>query len=342
MANPRSMTENSTSKIPWSKWHQKLHKELLLKPYLLPQDGFVLVAVSGGQDSMALLQLIIDLQRIYKWRIYVWHGNHSWHNESKRIAIALKEWCLKKEIKFYSNEANASSIQTEALARKWRYETLQGIAKTIIADQKRDITCNILTGHTASDRAETLLLNLARGTDLAGLGTLRIQRKINKKLLLTRPFLIFERNETAQICKELDITFWVDPTNKNNNLTRNNIRNLILTKLEKLYPGCSVRMASLAERFQNYKDDQKSLALLAINELKINKKSLRRTSFIELSISARATILTCWFSQIGMPIISSKTLEELSIKISQSPCGKRDLPNGWILEWAKEIILLKK
>ena len=87
----------------------------------------------------------------------------------------------------------------------------------------------VLTGHTSSDRAETLLLNLARGTDLAGLSSMRQCRPISKdhphkNVQLIRPLLGFSREDTALICSELGLPIWLDPANSNPDFSRNRVR----------------------------------------------------------------------------------------------------------------------
>ena len=63
---------------PWSPFHLRLHRLLLRRPQLLPPHATLLLAVSGGQDSMALVGLLRDLQRLHHWRLLLWHGDHGW------------------------------------------------------------------------------------------------------------------------------------------------------------------------------------------------------------------------------------------------------------------------
>ena len=84
----------------------RLHKRLKQNKSLLPNNTTLLLAISGGQDSMALLKLIVDLKRLYKWQVEVWHGDHQWHSKSEKIKEELKLWCLNKQISFHSNKAN--------------------------------------------------------------------------------------------------------------------------------------------------------------------------------------------------------------------------------------------
>ena len=121
------MSQSVQNERSWSKWHMRLHKRLKQNQSLLPSNSTLLLAISGGQDSMALLQLINDLKRLYKWQIEVWHGDHQWHTQSKKIEEELKLWCLNKEISFHSNQANKEEVVNEEKARNWRYKILSSV-----------------------------------------------------------------------------------------------------------------------------------------------------------------------------------------------------------------------
>ena len=156
----------------------RLHKRLKQNKSLLPSNSTLLLAISGGQDSMALLKLITDLKRLYQWRIEIWHGDHQWHKKSKKIEEELKLWCLNQQISFHSNKANKEEVANEEKARNWRYKNLI-IKAEFLSSKNLSFPCKrILTGHTATDRAETIIMNLARGTDLIGLSTLKEKRTL--------------------------------------------------------------------------------------------------------------------------------------------------------------------
>ena len=76
----------------WSPLHLRLHRHLLRQPALLPQSARLLVAVSGGQDSMALVALLQDLKRLHHWELQLWHGDHRWRPESSQQATELAAW----------------------------------------------------------------------------------------------------------------------------------------------------------------------------------------------------------------------------------------------------------
>ncbi len=330
----------STTNMSWTNWHNKLHKELQAKPNLLPSGANLLIAVSGGQDSMALLKLIIDLRTIYNWNLQVWHGDHGWHKNSKEIAKELKEWCELQNLKFHIAHTTKETTKTEAEARRWRYQELANSALRLASENAINPCNHVLTGHTGSDRAETLILNLARGTGLSGLSSLKDKRLFNEKLQLVRPMLSFSRNETKQICMDFHLPIWVDPSNENLNLKRNKIRQKILPVLEEMHPGCSLRMASLSERLEKYNIDQQELASLALNSLK-KQEGLCRKELAKLSSTARATILVRWLKQSGAPSLSTSQLKTISQRISRGkPPGSFNIAKGWVISWVKESIQL--
>jgi len=107
------MSDKKLTQKNWSSWHHKLHKEILTKKILIPKGSNILISVSGGQDSMALLTLINDLKKLHNWSISVWHGDHQWHEKSEKYAIELKSYCDKKNISFFCDQANKKNISSE-------------------------------------------------------------------------------------------------------------------------------------------------------------------------------------------------------------------------------------
>ena len=336
------MSQSVQNKSSWSKWHMRLHKRLKQNKYLLPSNSTLLLAISGGQDSMALLKLITDLRRLYKWQIEIWHGDHQWHNKSEQIEAELKLWCLNKQLSFNSNKASKEEVANEEKARDWRYKNLIMKAK-LLSSKNVDYPCEkILTGHTATDRAETIIMNLARGTDLIGLSTLTEQRTLENNLELVRPLLIFNREETLEICKEFNLPIWIDPSNENMDLTRNRIRKEILPILNSIYKGADSRIASVANRLESYSKDQKSFAAIAIEFCQGEyRNSLSRRKLINFTNSIRKTILFYWLKMIGIKRINSLQIEEINNKISKGkPPGTIYLHGEFLISWNKENIYI--
>ncbi|WP_269611336.1 tRNA lysidine(34) synthetase TilS [Prochlorococcus marinus] len=320
----------------------RLHKRLKQNKSLLPRNSTLLLAISGGQDSMALLKLIIDLRRLYQWQIEIWHGDHQWHAKSERTKEELKRWCLNEQISFHSKKAPKQDVTNEKKARDWRYKNLIIKAKLLSSKNIYYPCTRILTGHTATDRAETIIMNLARGSDLIGLSTLREQRALESNLELARPLLIFNRNETLEICKEFNLPIWIDPSNENINLTRNKIRKEILPILNSIYKGADSRIASLANRLESYSEDQQSLAKIAIKFCQGDEiNSLSRQKLSDFSNSIRKVILANWLKMLGVTRLTALQIEEINTKISQrNPPGNIHLHGNFLISWNKKTIYI--
>ena len=103
-----------------------------------------------------------------------------------------------------------------------------------------------------------------------------------------------------------------------------------------------MRIASLSERLSSYQEDQKAIALLAIDAIRI-REGLSRKKLICLPLTARTTILSKWLQIDGKLNISSKQLEEISQRIdSYKPSGSHSLPQGWQVSWSKELVSLSR
>jgi tRNA(Ile)-lysidine synthase len=204
--------------IPWSIWHAAVHR-LLRQRSLLPPDSSVLVAVSGGQDSICLLKLLADLRSKWNWYLQVVHCDHRWRTDSGDNARFVADLCGQWQIPCRVITADAVP-NGEAAARYWRYEVFTTVA---IEHQ----CTHVVTGHTATDRAETLLYNLMRGSGADGLQALSWQRSLSDTypaLQVVRPILHLTRQQTAEFCTHFHLAFWRDATNDDIAYTRNRIR----------------------------------------------------------------------------------------------------------------------
>ncbi|GFR47482.1 hypothetical protein Agub_g9211 [Astrephomene gubernaculifera] len=153
---------------PWTRLHARVHQALRAQR-LLDTDS-VLVAVSGGQDSMCLLQLLADLQPLFRWRLGVVHCDHGWRPDSAANAEFVRQFAEEQlQLPCYVRVAAPGSVHSEGRARKWRY----GVFAEVAAAHGYS---TVVTAHTATDRAETLMLNLLRGAGPDGLVALARER----------------------------------------------------------------------------------------------------------------------------------------------------------------------
>ena len=333
-SDSHTVGEQPSSALAWTAWHHRLHKWLLRHPQLLPDGARLLLAISGGQDSMALLKLLQDLRQQHQWSLQLWHGDHGWHPGSVGVASELQHWCTEQGFELTIEQAPAQLARTEAAARHWRYEALERQARRSDAD--------VVTGHTASDRAETLLLQMARGTDLAGLASLRPVRRLSPDgPWLRRPLLGFSRADTARIGRDLALPVWEDPSNDSTAFTRNRIRREVLPVLEALHPDCSRRMAAQAERLSEVRDTQLELGALVLEQLQAGD-GLERRRLGQLSHASRRQLLAQWLQQQGVPTLAAPLLDQLSRRLAAgAPGGSTHLPEGWQLHWQGNSLRLQ-
>lgn len=226
----------------WTPLHAQLHCTLRSRS-LLPKQQRLLVAVSGGQDSLCLIRLLLDLQPKWGWQIAIVHCDHRWRSDSAENADYVEQLAQGWSIPCYRVVA-ATVSTSEASARAWRYQALTDIAL------QQGYT-HVLTGHTASDRAETLLYNLMRGSGMDGLTALAWQRPIAPGVILVRPLLEITRSETTQFCQNAHLQIWQDATNFDLHYARNRIRQELTPYLQAHFnPQVTHALAQTAEILQ--------------------------------------------------------------------------------------------
>ena len=227
-----------SNRLNWTLLHANVH-QMLRQRQLLPQQRRVLIAVSGGQDSLCLAKLLLDLQPKWGWQLAIAHCDHRWpHDEG--IASHVQNLAQRLALPFYlqiGDEVGSS----EAAARQWRYQALTEIARSHGFQ-------DVVTGHTKSDRAETVLYNLIRGAGADGLQSLTWQRPLAEGIQLVRPLLDVTRAETLQFCQQQHLPIWDDAYNQDLNYARNRIRQELIPYLQRHFnPQVEAALAQTSE-----------------------------------------------------------------------------------------------
>ncbi len=217
---------------------------------LLPRGRKILVAVSGGADSLVLLHALNSLAAKNRWRISVAHFNHQLRGrasdaDEKFVGAAAKKFSLP----FFSERgqvarlAAQSKISVEMAARKLRHEFFARVARA------QKITA-VALAHHADDQVELFFLRLLRGAGGEGLAGMkwRSPSPADEKIALVRPLLGFSKAEIGAFARANKIGFRDDVTNFSNDFLRNRIRNELLPLLQKKYqPGLAKTVLRLME-----------------------------------------------------------------------------------------------
>jgi tRNA(Ile)-lysidine synthase len=299
--------------------------EFAEKNNMLLPGSFILCAVSGGMDSMCLLHILHRLSSEIGFRLGAVHFNHMLRGDSADAdAEFVRCYCERERIAAFFGAENVGDyaknqrIGTEEAARILRYRFFEKIAAQVGAD-------HVATAHNADDNAETVLMNLARGSGLKGLCGIPPVRGI-----YIRPLLEITRSEIETYVQSHDILHIEDETNADNIYTRNAIRHKVIPELKSLYPRFSQAAAMNA-------------ALLRQDEDYIGQavqRAYAQTEAAENTIRIGTHELNAWHSSISSRVIRkigdalgvslSRVQTEGILKLAQSksPSKRLILPKG--------------
>ena len=201
---------------------------------MVDPDTTILVGFSGGADSTALLTALYELRHVLRIQLAAVHVNHGIRDDAEKDASFAASFCKARDIIFFEEKRDVPALSKEwnmteeEAGRYVRYEIFGNIARECKATR-------IAVAHHQNDVAETLLMNLIRGTGLHGAGAIRPVRDN-----IIRPLLCVSRSEIEDYLSEKGQDYCNDYTNEENNHTRNIIRNILIPEMEKSINSATV------------------------------------------------------------------------------------------------------
>lgn len=287
---------------------------------LPPAGGIVLCAVSGGRDSMCLLHYLHSVAPACGFTVAAGHLNHGMRPEADSDEAFVRRFCEERDIPFYTEKdavyerAKEWKLSVEETGRRLRYAFLTRTAEAVGATF-------VATAHHMNDNAETVLLNLLRGSGSEGLGGIPPVRG-----LFIRPLLETSRREIEHYCAEHGIGYVEDSTNFDTHYARARLRHELWPQLEQINPNLTQtlsRTAALLRTESSYLDE------LAAQRLPQNGTSLSLESLRKEPEALRRRMVRLMLERLhtGKKDVSAAHIMEICM-LAEKERGMLTLPDG--------------
>lgn len=312
--------------------------------YWKPTDR-LLVAVSGGVDSMALVDLIYRLPDSLKPWFGIVHVNHKLREVSDEEESFLKNYCQEKKIPFFCTQwkrADHPATGEEAAARSFRYAFFQEMMQAHGAT-------HLVTAHHADDQVETILMRLVRGGQLGNMAGIRAIRTFGPGKLV-RPLLTYSKEELYAYSREYHLRYYEDESNTSLKYTRNRYRQTIVPLLKQENPR-------ILNHFNDFSEDLLDVLQLTehLIQEKIDSVTLEaKQEFWKLTIPVFLSygpalqrqllmrLLLNVFSDDPIDSLRQQTNEVIALMISGKPNSQLNLPNGWRVRREYQELMIER
>ena len=227
--------------------------EELKKSGLIKKNEKILIAFSGGPDSVFLYNLLLFLKGYYSIEISLIYVNHNLRKDVKNDLNFVEEFSKENNVPLYIESVDVRKYAAEnkksieLAARELRYEAIEKVLQNLNYDK-------IATGHNLDDNIETFIFRLLRGTSLKGLKGIPSERKN-----IIRPILQFEKKEILNYLQENKKSYIIDYTNSENDYTRNYIRNEIFPMFVNINPNFRNKVNELIHEINNRENNEDSI-----------------------------------------------------------------------------------
>lgn len=298
--------------------------ETIKENNLINEGDVIVIGVSGGPDSITLLTCLNKYKEKLKYTIIVAHVNHLIRKDSTDDEQFVEKVCQKMKIKFLAKRVDVNKIAketkrgTEETGRAIRYEFFDEILKNENANK-------IAIAHNMNDNAETMLINMIRGSGLNGLEGIQPQ-EYSKYI---RPLINCTRKEIEEYCEKYNLQPRIDSTNSENIYTRNIIRNKIIPELQAINPNIIntlSRTSKIIKQNNNYikKQSQETYEKIAVQEKNKIEFEIKEFNKIDNTIKTNIIILAIEKLQGTARNIEKANLDDI-IKLAERNVGNKFL-----------------
>ena len=294
-----------------------------------------LLAVSGGIDSMVMLDFFVKNQSNLDCKISVCHINHNYHSKSLKMSKIVSNYCNKNNIELFNIILKKQVLNNniESQLRKKRYNELEKVRKNISAHY-------IVTAHHFDDQIETALMRILNSSSLDSIMGIKTLNNI-----IFRPLIDISKYEINSYAKKNKIAYGIDPTNSDISLTRNFLRKKIIPLLETIKPNLAIPFKDL----ENKIDDVKDVIDFSINQF-MNSEYINiekgivyidKNYFLGLPFLMQINILRIITSEKKKFYFSKNLLKEFRAFLRKNVIGSTKLVNNYIINIDREFIILR-
>lgn len=283
------------------------------------RPGKYVIAVSGGVDSVVLLDLLSKQKTL---DLIVANFDHGIRPGSHKDHDFVADLADRYDLAFFSEEGRLGASASEAQAREARYKFLREIQEINKADA-------IVTAHHEDDVIETALINIMRGTSAKGLGALKSTDEI------MRPLLSYDKAAIVDYAKKNELSWVEDETNEDEKYLRNYIRKKIVTKFS---PADKKKMLKIIQESKVATDEIGKI----ISGLVPTEGSIKRSEFIKMPHAVALEYISAWLKQLKLKI-DKKTLNRLVISLKTArPGSDIDINKNHVFKIESKLIYIKE
>jgi len=322
---------------------------------LIPQPAPVLVAVSGGADSMALLHGLhaVNHRRRCGWRLHVAHLDHALRADSKEDAEFVRGAasrmglpCVVKTIDV-AKSARTTRQTVEEAGRLLRYAFFEEAARSLDAKL-------VAVAHHADDQAETVLYRIIRGTGLRGLAGMAASRPIrpDSDILVVRPLLGLRRDDLLAYLAQRSLPYRRDATNEDASAAaRNLIRHEVLPLLaRRLNPEAAAALVRLAAQAREAGAALELLSEKALNDIRIGHArhlvAMSAEGLAALPHALQKEVLVLGLKKIGASLkeVDAERIDAAVSAVTADKTRRRriQLPGGVVVEWNNRQVSIRR
>ena len=301
-------------------------------PYWNPLDR-LLIAVSGGVDSMVLLDLIQQLPDTLRPWYGVVHVNHKLRTASIKEELFLEKLCYSKQIPYFSRSWKSKEhpeVGIELAARDFRYTFFEEM-------MEENKATHLLTAHHADDQLETILMRLVRGGQIEGMSGIQVHRPFGPGLLV-RPLLHYSKEDIYTYSEAHQLSYYEDETNIDLMYTRNRYR-------QKIVPLLKLENNQVLNHFKDFSSDLTDVLFIAnqvirqkteqiILESKSNFYEIDQLGLLEFEPEIQRQVLKHLlleklYRSYPVETLRKQVEELLDLMNGAKSNVQLDLPNGW-------------